>query len=203
MVKNTISKVAVIGCSVDGDEVAKDIVGKLNLGEKSSIILIPHICAKSMYDYLKSNKKKKVFPILNNQIIEPQSIYVGMENPTDLLNSDNYYGLRRKLIIGKDNGEYKFFLDENKVAYIDSAFSAVANAFKDKSIGVILYGMGGSGIEGTTKIKKAGGTNLVQAVDETNHHFKASMPYAVIHHGEADHVLPVDKLGTKLEEMLR
>jgi len=201
MVKNTISKAAVIGCSI-GDKIAEDIVGKLNLSKESSIILIPHICAKSIHDYL-LEKGKKVYPILNNQIIEPQSIYVGMENPTDLLNSDNYYGLRRKLIIKKDNGEYKFFLGEEEGRYIDAAFVAVANAFKDKSIGVILDGMGGSGIEGTTKIKEVGGTTLVQTVDKRNPQFEVSMPYLVIHKGKVDYILPPDKLCTKLEEMLR
>ena len=94
-----LSKVAVIGSSDQGYEITKDIVGKIKLGKESSIILVPHICAGYIYEDL-LEKGKKVHPILNNQIIEPQSIYVGMENPTDLLDS-NYYGLRRKLGIEK------------------------------------------------------------------------------------------------------
>jgi len=199
--ENKVSKVAIIGCSARGYEVAKDIVGELNLGKKSSIILIPHICAKFIYNYLKK-KGKKVHPILDDQIIEPQSIYVGMKNPTDFSDS-NYHGLRRKLKIEKKNGNYRFFLGKNEIDYINKAFSAVADAFQDKSIGVILYGMGDSGVEGINKIKEVGGKSLVQKLPYDRFYDEYSMPYAVIHNCEVDHILSPDKLYIKLKEMLK
>ncbi len=201
--KEDISKIAVIGCSDEGYDVAKEIVGKLSIGPKGTVILVPHICAKSMYDYLLDKRKdKRVYPILDNQVIEPQSIYVGMENPTKL-SSDNYYGLRRKLMIKKEDGKYRFSLGESEIAYIDKAFCAVADAFKDKSIGVILYGMGGAGLYGMTRIKEVGGVTLVQTIDEEKDYVQWSMPYLVIKHGEADHILPIDKIGSKLEDYVQ
>lgn len=199
--ESKVSKVAVIGCSDEGYEIVKEIIGKLNLGKKSSIILIPHIKAKSIYNYLKE-KRKKVYPILNDQIIEPQSIYVGMENPTDL-SEPNYYGLRRKLKIKKYKGEHRFSLGEKEVDYLNKAFCAVADKFKDKCIGVILYGIGDSGVEGTNKIKKVGGKVLVQALPYNKNYDKHSMPYAVINNCEVDYILSPDKLLNKLEEMLQ
>ena len=55
--KNKISKIAVIGCSNEGYEVAKDIVGELKLGKKSSIVIIPHICAKYIWFFERKREK--------------------------------------------------------------------------------------------------------------------------------------------------
>jgi len=196
-----LSKVAVIGSSDQGYEITKDIVGKIKLGKESSIILVPHICAGYIYEDL-LEKGKKVHPILNNQIIEPQSIYVGMENPTNLLDS-NYYGLRRKLGIEKENGNYKFSLGKDEIAYINEAFYSVADAFKEKSMGVILYGIGSSGAKGLSKIKEVGGKSLVQKIDEKDPHYKISMPRYAIQHCDVDYILFPDELCLKLEEMLK
>jgi hypothetical protein len=52
-----ILKIAVIGSSFEGHEVAKDVFEKIDIGSGSVVILIPHICSGGVYRYLLNKKK--------------------------------------------------------------------------------------------------------------------------------------------------
>jgi chemotaxis response regulator CheB len=194
---NDISKIAVIGCSDEGFETATDIAGELKLGAKSSLIIIPHICSGRIYESL-SDKRKKVYPILNNQIIEPQSIYVGLEYPTEY----SYYGLRRELKIEK-NRTYKFLLGKREIGYINRAFIAVADAFREKAIGVILYGIGGDGLDGIKRINAWGGITMTEKINNHRHFAEISTPFLAAKNCKMDYILSKEELGAKLEELLK
>ena len=195
-----ISKIAVVGSSCEGYKIAGKIFGNLNLGKESSVILIPHIFPGAIYSYLKRHGKN-VYPILVGQVIEPGNIYIGMEDPVNIPLENNNIGIKNRLKIEKIKGDYKLFFGERTgEASVDKAFYEVAKVFKEKGIGVILYGAGDDGVIGMRKIKEVGGKTFVQQVDMIKD--KGSMPWHTIKNCKPDYVLSPDKLKKKLEEML-
>jgi two-component system chemotaxis response regulator CheB len=66
-------------------------------------------------------------------------------------------------------------------------------------IGVVLTGMGRDGTDGVQAVKQAGGIVIAQN-EATSEWF--SMPRSAIASGAVDYVLPLDRIGAKLVELL-
>jgi two-component system chemotaxis response regulator CheB len=66
-------------------------------------------------------------------------------------------------------------------------------------IGVVLTGMGQDGTDGVQAVKEAGGVVIAQD-EATSEWF--SMPRSAIATGVVDYVLPLDRIGAKLVELL-
>lgn len=78
---------------------------------------------------------------------------------------------------------------------IDVTMASAVEAFGKNVIGVILSGMGKDGLEGCQKIKKRGGTVIVQD-EETS--VVWGMPRAVYEADLADKILPVSKIADSI-----
>lgn len=83
---------------------------------------------------------------------------------------------------------------------IDVTMLSAVKFFPKKIVGVILTGMGRDGAAGMAAIKKAGGITLVQD-QETSVIY--SMPRAVVENGDADYVLPVDRIGDAIVKAVK
>jgi two-component system, chemotaxis family, protein-glutamate methylesterase/glutaminase len=71
----------------------------------------------------------------------------------------------------------------------------VAVSYRERSIAVVLSGMGSDGTAGLRMIKQMGGRVIVQ--DEHSAEF-ASMPGAAIRAGNVDAILPLDDIAPTL-----
>jgi two-component system chemotaxis response regulator CheB len=83
-------------------------------------------------------------------------------------------------------------LDATHRPSVDVLFTSVAKSFGDRSIGVILTGMGADGANGMKAIKEAGGFTLAQD-EATSAIF--GMPRVAIERGFADKVAPITSLA--------
>lgn len=83
---------------------------------------------------------------------------------------------------------------------IDSFFRSLAEDCKERSIGVILSGMGTDGTLGLRTIKEKGGSVFVQSQDSAKFD---SMPRSAIEAGLADIVAPVEELAGKIIDYLQ
>lgn len=83
---------------------------------------------------------------------------------------------------------------------VDPMFRSVAQVFGAASLGVVLTGMGNDGGLGATAISNCGGSVLIQD-EETS--VVWGMPGAVRAAGAAAAVLPLDRIGVKIAELLR
>ncbi|OQY42676.1 MAG: hypothetical protein B6240_13710 [Desulfobacteraceae bacterium 4572_87] len=83
---------------------------------------------------------------------------------------------------------------------IDVLFESAAYVYGDSLAGLILTGANRDGAEGLKKIKAAGGLVLVQdpATAEAD-----AMPRAAIKAADPDHILPLDKIGIFLNDLVR
>lgn len=109
-------------------------------------------------------------------------------------------------------GDYHLLIDHNKqvrlnqsppVKYlrpsIDVTMLSLIDIFQDQVVGVILTGMGNDGAEGMAAIKHAGGYTIIQD-EATSTIF--SMPKAVFEQGNADYVLPIDKVANVITTLV-
>ena len=81
---------------------------------------------------------------------------------------------------------------------IDVLFDSAADTYSDRLVGVILTGANADGAYGLQRVKRRGGTTIVQDPETAE---KRTMPDAAIATGVADHVLPLDGISAKLVEL--
>lgn len=82
---------------------------------------------------------------------------------------------------------------------IDLTFTDVANVYREKSVGVILTGMGKDGVDGLEKIKAFGGSSIAE--DESTC-VVFGMPEVAIRRGIVDRVAPVHDIARLLIEIV-
>lgn len=82
---------------------------------------------------------------------------------------------------------------------VDLAMKSLSRSLKATIIGVILTGMGKDGAEGIRHIKAIGGITMAQDQKSCAIY---GMPKAAAETGAVDFVLPPDKIGRKLIELL-
>ncbi len=80
----------------------------------------------------------------------------------------------------------------------DILFDSMADAYRNKAIGIVLSGMGHDGTEGLKKIKEKGGIVIAQDPKEAT---IPGMPQSAIDAGIVDFVLPVSAIPEKLMEL--
>lgn len=81
---------------------------------------------------------------------------------------------------------------------IDVLFETAADAFAERTIGVILTGANHDGAAGSAAIKQQGGTLVVQEPATAE---SAVMPLAALARTPADWVLPLDKIADCLNQL--
>jgi len=79
-------------------------------------------------------------------------------------------------------------------------FSSVARLFRERTVGIVLTGMGSDGTAGSREIKTAGG--FVIAQDEASS-IIYGMPKSVVQAKLADKVVPLLKISEEMERLLR
>ena len=83
---------------------------------------------------------------------------------------------------------------------VDALFSSAARTMADKTLGILLTGMGRDGVKGMAAIKIMGGTTIAQ--DESSS-IVFGMPRAAIESGTVDKVLPSRQIPDLLVDYLK
>lgn len=82
----------------------------------------------------------------------------------------------------------------------DPLLESVAVSFGERSVGVVLTGMGSDGAAGLMQIRAAGGETIVQD-EETS--VVWGMPGAAMRAGAVGHVVPLDHISTEIRRAVR
>ncbi|HEV7890047.1 MAG TPA: chemotaxis protein CheB [Pyrinomonadaceae bacterium] len=85
-------------------------------------------------------------------------------------------------------------------APIDLFFRALAHAYKEKAIAVVLSGGGADGSLGLGRIREEGGVSIAQDPSDAEH---PMMPYNAIETGSVDFILPAASIPDKLVSLRR
>ncbi len=185
--ENSFSVVA-IGASAGGLEAMMELLKYLPANTGMAFIYVQHLSPdhKSMLTEILSGKTKmKVQEIDNMDHIEPDNIFVIPYNKG----------------IEVTDGHIKLIpRSENSTAIsIDTLFSSLAHAQKERVIGIILSGSASDGTVGIKDIKLQGGLTFAQ--DDTAKF--TSMPHSAIASGAVDFILSPKEIALELARLSR
>jgi two-component system chemotaxis response regulator CheB len=184
--------VVIIGASTGGPAALEGLLPELPANFPYSIVVAQHL-PKEFTDLfigrLQSTCALIVTRAENGLSLDPGTIYIaaGGTNTT----------------ISKPAGKAVFVVETNTVDIetpsISKLMASAAEVYSEKTIGVVLTGMGSDGLLGMDRIKQAGGTTLVQ--DEATSAVYG-MGREVVENGLADYVTSLDALTKKINELL-
>ena len=177
-----------IGASAGGLKALESLFNNWPGDERTSFLIVQHLEPKQkslLPELIQKATTLKVVPVTNRLKIRPNCIYI--------IPSSKYMSVSKRTIYLSD-------LPPNIMIKlpIDFLFSSLAEDLKDKSIGIILSGMGSDGSQGAKAIKEQSG--LILAQDTVTAEFN-SMPNSVINSVSVDVVAPVEKLMGKLQDI--
>jgi two-component system chemotaxis response regulator CheB len=86
------------------------------------------------------------------------------------------------------------------VPSVDMMMSSVAEVFGNRTMGVVLTGMGSDGMEGMLEIKKRGGYTIAESEDTA---VVFGMPSEVINAGAARRVLPISEIPVEIIKLVQ
>jgi len=174
-----------IGASAGGLDALSTFLGNVPENSGLSFIIIQHMEKNRnsiLVDLLQKDTNMKVVQADDNISAQPNFVYVIPPN---------------KNMSIKDNVIHIFDYKETKTIHlpIDFFFSSLAEDKKEKSIGVILSGMGNDGTVGLREIKKKGGGVFIQ--EPSTAKFQG-MPLSAIEEGLADVISTVKTMPPKI-----
>lgn len=181
-----------IASSTGGPITLQHFFANLPYTEQAAFFIVLHAPDWMLETYAQRLDAASVYSVKlaqNGMHIKPGNVYVA---PGDFHMKINKTA--KTILLTKDE-PYNFLRPA-----ADPLFFSVAEAFGEKSLGIIFTGMGKDGSLGAGKIHAAGGKIIVQSPDTAVIH---SMPQAVIELGIADKVVSLEKLSRETIKTIR
>lgn len=154
-----------------------------------SYVIIQHLSPdhKSfMKELLEKHSKLKIFEIVENMEIVPNTVYVMPKG--------------KNMTISKGHFKLKDRPPATANSAIDIFFNSLAADYGNRSVAIVLSGNGQDGTKGIAAIKKAGGMVIIQ--DPVSTEFK-SMPDHAIESGNYDYILTPQLIPQKIIDYIK
>lgn len=181
--------IAGVGASAGGLEALKNMLDHTPPDTGISFIIVQHLSPNHksfMAELLSRHTEMDMLEIRDKQTVEPNKVYILPPKYT--------LSIRGRTLFLHELHE------PHKAKTIDLFFQSLAEAQGDRAIGIILSGTGSDGSKGIEFIKESGGITIVQ--QESNAKFDG-MPKSAIQTGLADFILPVERIGTEIRNIIR
>ncbi|HEY8346341.1 MAG TPA: chemotaxis response regulator protein-glutamate methylesterase [Symbiobacteriaceae bacterium] len=184
-------QVVVIGCSTGGPSALHEIVPRLPADLPAGVLVVQHMPAG--FTRSLARRLDEISGIAVKEAEEGDPVTAGMV----LVAPGGYH-------MTVDN-RGRIRLDQGPPLHgvrpaVDRTLSSVVSVWKDRTIGVILTGMGYDGARGCRELKQAGGRTIAE--DATTC-VVYGMPRVVVEMGLADMVLPVHHIAAALVRLVR
>lgn len=182
-------QIVVVGCSAGGLSALHMLLGGLSGPLSVPMVVVCHSGSEDMRlfcELLESRSGLRVQEAEERQLPAPGHIYVAPSGYHLLLERD---------------GRFALSVDP-RVAFsrpsIDVLFESAAEVWHEGVLAVLLTGANADGAEGCLKIRRAGGTVVIQDPDTAQ---VPMMPAAALELSGADHCLPLPKISPLLESL--
>ncbi|MBF0303315.1 MAG: chemotaxis-specific protein-glutamate methyltransferase CheB [Desulfamplus sp.] len=145
--------IVAIASSTGGPYALSAILSKLPASFPVPIVVAQHVAAgftQGMAEWLNTCTQLTVTSANSGEIVAPGRVYL---NPSEL---DMRITSKGVIMLSESSAGQLYHPS------CDQLLRSVADAFKEKSIGVILSGMGSDGVAGMKAIKSVGGTTIAQ-----------------------------------------
>ena len=190
-IKKPETKIVVIGASVGGPRTLRTIFSEIPHGFPAPILVVQHLNHLFMRQFVTSVRnicKLEVKIGLNYEEIQPGIIYFSPGDKHMQVTVKN-----NKPCIRTFEGEPVNFCRPS----VDVLFYSTARVYKEKTLGILLTGMGRDGVNGLQAIKSEGGKTIAES-EETSVLY--GMPKIAAETGAADLIMPNYNI---VEEMVK
>ena len=184
------TKIIVIGASVGGPRTLRTILSEVPRNFPVPILVVQHLSHLFMRQFATSLKdicKVNVKIGMNYEEIRPRTIYISP-------------GAKHMQVTVKNNKPCIRTFEGAPVNFcrpsVDVLFFSTARVYKQKTLGILLTGMGRDGVDGLKAIKAEGGKTIAES-EETS--ILYGMPKVAAETGVANLIIPNYKI---IEEMI-
>ena len=183
-------KLVIIGSSTGGPSALMEVIPKLPKDLGAGVVVIQHMppgFTKSLADRLNKVSELTVKEAEDGDLIAKNRV---------LIAPGGYH-----LVVGKN---HKVAINSDLPVHgvrpaVDVFMESAAPIYQDKTIGVILTGMGFDGAKGMKTIKRLGGCTIAQDEDSC---VVYGMPRAVVDMGLADRIASLNQISDQIKELL-
>lgn len=162
LANNTVEKsnyeIIVIGASTGGPGALELIINNLPKNLNVPVVIVQHMPSRFLETFALRLNEHSPLPVKlaqKSEILRGGVIYIAPGESNMCIQVSPLYEVPE---IGFTNKTFEEFNNPS----IDCLFESVAKIYGNKSIGVILTGMGKDGTKGLTSIKKSGGLTIAQ-----------------------------------------
>ena len=184
------TRVVAIGVSTGGPQALQYVLPQLSKNFPGTILIVQHM--PEGFTEMFSRRLEEICPIAVKEVQSGDLLLAGRA----LICPGNRHLKVKRLPLG----DVAVLNDEPRVnghrPSVDVLFKSVAEEFGEKSIGVLMTGMGEDGAQGMGLIKAAGGMTIAQSEESC---VVFGMPKAAIERGFAVRVVPLDALANTLQ----
>lgn len=183
--------IIVVGASSGGLNALAELVGQFSKDMDIAVFIVMHLSRMSISDFLtlklQPHTDLKCELATENAPIKKGHIYIAAPNHHIIIKSGH-------IILGRGPEENRW------KPSIDVLFRSAAAAYSTSVVGIVLTGSLDDGTAGMSAIQRSGGTCIVQDPNEAEY---PDMPLSVLDNMEVDHCIPLDKMGSAIQEILK
>lgn len=189
-----LARLVVIGASTGGPPAISRIVAALPAGMPAAIVIAQHMPPKFTAAFAERLGKGARLPVREAQDGEALEPGVALVVPggVNTVVSRGRRGVTVSVLPAQAADRY--------VPSIDRLFASAAEAFDRDVLGLVLTGMGDDGVKGAASIRGRGGRVIAE---DRSTAVIWGMPKEVVAAGEADEVLPLERLAAAITSFAR
>ncbi len=183
-------KLVAIGASTGGPLVLQTVLSKLPINYPVPVVIVQHIAMgflAGLKDWLNKTTNFPVKIAEEGERCEPGKAYLAPDGLQIAIDKN------MRVVLSNNEPEH------NLCPAISYFFRSVGDVFGRNAIGVLLTGMGRDGSKELKYLKDNGCTTIAQDKDTSIIH---GMPGEAIKLGGATYILPSDKIGEKLGDLI-
>lgn len=183
-------RLIVIGASTGGPRVVQHILRELPESLPASVLLVQHIAdgfAAGLVDWLASSCRLPVVLAKSGDVAVPGRVFVAPDNLHLLIDTDGVLGVSSQPALLQRPS-------------VDVTMQRAAEAYRSRTIGVLLTGMGRDGAAGMAAIYREGGHTIAQNGETC---VVYGMPKAAVEAGVVLETLNPESIAGRLQMLLR
>lgn len=186
--------IVAIGVSTGGPNALSDLIPYFPADFPVPIVIVQHMptyFTKLLADRLNAKSQLKIMECSSGQLVKPGEV---------LLAPGNYH-----MVLERDEDNVRAITNQEPHVNscrpsVDNLFKSLVNVYGANMLAVILTGMGQDGLIGCESVYNTGGSIIVQD-EETS--VVWGMPGFVANAKLADKILPLNKIGSEIIDMVR
>ncbi|MFN3134307.1 MAG: chemotaxis response regulator protein-glutamate methylesterase [Candidatus Kryptonium sp.] len=186
-------EVVAIGISTGGPVALQEVLSRIPENFPTGIVIAQHMppnFTRLLAERLNSISKIEVREAQTGDKVQPRLALIAQGGKNLIF--EKVFGEKIVKIVDEPDTLYK--------PSVDVMMESASEVFGDKVLGVIMTGMGKDGLEGLKKVKEKGGYIIAQN-EETCVVY--GMPKAIVDAGLADSILPLEKIGEAIAEIVK